>query len=65
MNVCLISIDVDQFLASIKGVLRSLLGRYTGAEITDKLGSSILATVFRQLVINAYVTIENCLPPQL
>ncbi|XP_068457200.1 zinc finger ZZ-type and EF-hand domain-containing protein 1 [Clinocottus analis] len=42
---------VDQFLESIKGVLGSLLGRYTGAEITDKLGSSILATVFRQLMI--------------
>ncbi|XP_062414058.1 zinc finger ZZ-type and EF-hand domain-containing protein 1 isoform X3 [Pungitius pungitius] len=42
---------VDQFLGSIKGVLGSLLGRYTGAEITDKLGSSILATVFRQLMI--------------
>ncbi|XP_031166866.2 zinc finger ZZ-type and EF-hand domain-containing protein 1 [Sander lucioperca] len=42
---------VDQFLGSVKGVLGSLLGRYTGAEITDKLGSSILATVFRQLMI--------------
>ncbi|XP_033954459.1 zinc finger ZZ-type and EF-hand domain-containing protein 1 [Pseudochaenichthys georgianus] len=42
---------VDQFLESIKGVLGSLLGRYTGAEITDKLGSSILATVFRQMMI--------------
>ncbi|XP_037604107.1 zinc finger ZZ-type and EF-hand domain-containing protein 1 isoform X4 [Sebastes umbrosus] len=42
---------VDQFLGSIKGVLGSLLGRYTGAQITDKLGSSILATVFRQLMI--------------
>uniref|UniRef100_A0A8C2ZTX9 Zinc finger ZZ-type and EF-hand domain containing 1 n=1 Tax=Cyclopterus lumpus TaxID=8103 RepID=A0A8C2ZTX9_CYCLU len=42
---------VDQFLGSIKGVLSSLLGRHTGAEITDKLCSSILATVFRQLMI--------------
>ncbi|XP_056298291.1 zinc finger ZZ-type and EF-hand domain-containing protein 1 isoform X2 [Pseudoliparis swirei] len=42
---------VDQFLGSIKGVLGSLLGRHTGAEITDKLRSSILATVFRQLMI--------------
>ncbi|KAK5859119.1 hypothetical protein PBY51_003209 [Eleginops maclovinus] len=42
---------VDQFLGSIKGVLGSLLGSYTGTEITDKLGSSILATVFRQMMI--------------
>ncbi|XP_051256250.1 zinc finger ZZ-type and EF-hand domain-containing protein 1 isoform X2 [Dicentrarchus labrax] len=42
---------VDQFLGSIKATLGSLLERYTGPEITDKLGSSILATVFRQLMI--------------
>nr|XP_019941221.1 PREDICTED: zinc finger ZZ-type and EF-hand domain-containing protein 1 isoform X3 [Paralichthys olivaceus] len=42
---------VDQFLGSIKTILGSLLERYTGAQITDKLGSSILATVFRQLMI--------------
>nr|XP_046267619.1 zinc finger ZZ-type and EF-hand domain-containing protein 1 [Scatophagus argus] len=42
---------VDQFLGCIKTTLGSLLERYTGAEITDKLGSSILATVFRQLMI--------------
>ncbi|XP_023145659.2 zinc finger ZZ-type and EF-hand domain-containing protein 1 [Amphiprion ocellaris] len=42
---------VDQFLGSIKIVLGSLLERYTAAKITDKLGSSILATVFRQLMI--------------
>ncbi|XP_070699308.1 zinc finger ZZ-type and EF-hand domain-containing protein 1 [Pempheris klunzingeri] len=42
---------VDQFLGSVKATLGSLLERYTGAEITDKLGSSILATVFRQLMI--------------
>ncbi|XP_041864265.1 zinc finger ZZ-type and EF-hand domain-containing protein 1 [Melanotaenia boesemani] len=42
---------VDQFLGSIKAVLGSLLERYTSTQITDKLGSSILATVFRQLMI--------------
>ncbi|XP_029956401.1 zinc finger ZZ-type and EF-hand domain-containing protein 1 [Salarias fasciatus] len=42
---------VDQLLGSIKTILGSLLERYTGAEITEKLGSSILATVFRQLMI--------------
>uniref|UniRef100_A0A3Q4AS62 Uncharacterized protein n=1 Tax=Mola mola TaxID=94237 RepID=A0A3Q4AS62_MOLML len=46
-----ILLKVDQFLGSIKATLGSLLERYTGAEITDKLGSSILATVFRQLMI--------------
>lgn len=45
--------DVDQFLGSIKATLGSLLERHTGAEITEKLGSSILATVFRQMVINS------------
>ncbi len=59
------SIDVDQFLGSIKATLGSLLERYTGAEITDKLGSSILATVFRQLVIQSYLMILNHLPAQL
>uniref|UniRef100_A0A3Q2PLQ1 Zinc finger ZZ-type and EF-hand domain containing 1 n=1 Tax=Fundulus heteroclitus TaxID=8078 RepID=A0A3Q2PLQ1_FUNHE len=43
--------DVDQFLGSIKAVLGSLLERFTSSDITDKLGSSILATVFRQLMI--------------
>ncbi|KAM9846213.1 zinc finger ZZ-type and EF-hand domain-containing protein 1 [Aulostomus maculatus] len=42
---------VDQFLGSIKRILGSLLERYSGAEITTKLGSSILATVFRQLMV--------------
>ncbi|RVE63589.1 hypothetical protein OJAV_G00137730 [Oryzias javanicus] len=42
---------VDQFLESIKAVLGSLLERYTSAEISEKLGSSILATIFRQLMI--------------
>ncbi|XP_010745158.2 zinc finger ZZ-type and EF-hand domain-containing protein 1 isoform X1 [Larimichthys crocea] len=42
---------VDQFLGSVKATLGSLLERYTGGEITDKLGSSILSTVFRQLMI--------------
>uniref|UniRef100_A0A3Q3Q0Q2 Zinc finger, ZZ-type with EF hand domain 1 n=1 Tax=Monopterus albus TaxID=43700 RepID=A0A3Q3Q0Q2_MONAL len=42
---------VDQFLGSIKTTLGSMMERYTSAEITDKLGSSILATVFRQLMI--------------
>lgn len=50
-----LSIDVDQFLGSIKAILGSLLERYTGAEITNKLGSSILATVFRQLVIHSFL----------
>lgn len=49
-----LSTDVDQFLGSVKTILGSLLERYTGAEITNKLGSSILATVFRQLVIKSY-----------
>lgn len=47
----LFSIDVDQFLESVKSILGSLLERYTGAQITAKLGSSIIATVFRQLVM--------------
>uniref|UniRef100_A0A669ETS2 Zinc finger ZZ-type and EF-hand domain containing 1 n=1 Tax=Oreochromis niloticus TaxID=8128 RepID=A0A669ETS2_ORENI len=42
---------VDQFLESVKSILGSLLERYTGAQITEKLGSSIIATVFRQLMI--------------
>ncbi|XP_026183286.1 zinc finger ZZ-type and EF-hand domain-containing protein 1 isoform X3 [Mastacembelus armatus] len=42
---------VDQFLGSIRTTFGSLLERYTSAEITDKLGSSMLATVFRQLMI--------------
>lgn len=50
-------LDVDLFLGSIKVTLGSLLERYTGAEITDKLGSSILATVFRQLVRQSYLMI--------
>lgn len=58
MTKLFISIDVDQFLGSIKATLGSLLERYTGSEITDKLGSSILATVFRQLVTgNSYLMI--------
>ncbi|XP_019750672.1 zinc finger ZZ-type and EF-hand domain-containing protein 1 [Hippocampus comes] len=42
---------VEQFLGSIRSVLGSLLDKYTGTEITDKLGKSIIATVFRQLLI--------------
>ncbi|KAK2828812.1 hypothetical protein Q5P01_019846 [Channa striata] len=42
---------VDQFLGSVKAILSSLLERYTSAQITEKLGSSILTTVFRQLLI--------------
>ncbi|XP_056909607.1 zinc finger ZZ-type and EF-hand domain-containing protein 1 [Takifugu flavidus] len=42
---------VDQFLGNIKATLVSLLERYTGAEITNKLCSSILATLFRQQII--------------
>ncbi|XP_077447834.1 zinc finger ZZ-type and EF-hand domain-containing protein 1 [Stigmatopora argus] len=43
---------VDQFLTSIQNVLLgSLLDKYTGVEITNKLGKSIIATVFRQLLI--------------
>ncbi|XP_028276707.1 zinc finger ZZ-type and EF-hand domain-containing protein 1 [Parambassis ranga] len=42
---------VQQFLGSIRTVLSALLETYTCAEITEKLGSSILATVFRQLMI--------------
>lgn len=41
---------MDQFLGSVKATLGSLLESHTGAEITDKLGSSILATLFRQQV---------------
>ena len=48
-------IDVDQFLGSIKAVLGSLLERYTSTKIIDKLGSSILATIFRQLVMHTYL----------
>lgn len=62
MNKWLISIDVDQFLGSIKGTLGSLLERYTAAEITDKLGSSILATVFRQLVMHSFNSRDFELP---
>lgn len=53
------SIDVDQFLGSIKATLGSLLERYTGAEITDKLGSSILATLFRQQVQHSYCDLNG------
>uniref|UniRef100_A0A8C5D009 Zinc finger ZZ-type and EF-hand domain containing 1 n=1 Tax=Gadus morhua TaxID=8049 RepID=A0A8C5D009_GADMO len=42
---------VNQFLGSAQGALASLLERYSGAEITEKLSSSILATVTRQLMI--------------
>ncbi|XP_054611299.1 zinc finger ZZ-type and EF-hand domain-containing protein 1 [Dunckerocampus dactyliophorus] len=42
---------VNLFLASIKGILASLLEKYTGTEITNKLGNSIFATVFRQLLV--------------
>lgn len=55
------SIDVDQFLESVKSILGSLLERYTGAQITEKLGSSIIATVFRQLVMLSCVVHFNWL----
>lgn len=42
---------VDQFLGRAKATLGSLLERFTAAEIIEKLGSSILTTVFRQLII--------------
>ncbi|XP_037544055.1 zinc finger ZZ-type and EF-hand domain-containing protein 1 [Nematolebias whitei] len=42
---------VDQFLGNINTVLCSLLERYSSSEITDKLSTSILVTVFRQLMI--------------
>ncbi|XP_008426375.1 zinc finger ZZ-type and EF-hand domain-containing protein 1 isoform X2 [Poecilia reticulata] len=42
---------VDQFLGSVQVVLGSLLERFTSSEINNKLGSSILATIFRQLMI--------------
>ncbi|KAM6970616.1 zinc finger ZZ-type and EF-hand domain-containing protein 1 [Aplochiton taeniatus] len=42
---------VDQFLGSTKAVLGSLLERYSGAEITEKLSGSILASATRQLMI--------------
>lgn len=50
-----VSTDVDQFLGSAKSTFTSLLERYTAAEITEKLGSSILATVFRQLVQHSFL----------
>lgn len=52
------SIDVDQFLGSVKAILGSLLEKYTPAEIMDKLRSSILATVFRQLVIHSFLCLQ-------
>ncbi|CAL8266701.1 unnamed protein product [Merluccius merluccius] len=42
---------VNQFLGSAQGALASLLECYSGAKITEKLASSILATVTRQLMI--------------
>lgn len=42
---------VEQFLGNIKAVLGSMLEKFTGSEITDKLGNSILVIVFRQLMI--------------
>lgn len=45
---------MDQFLGSIKATLGSLLERYTGAKIADKLSCSILATLFRQQVLHSY-----------
>ena len=47
--------DVNQFLGSAQGALASLLERYSGAEITEKLSSSILATVTRQLVTRSSI----------
>lgn len=52
---------MDQFLGSIKATLVSLLERYTGAEITDKLCSSILATLFRQQVQCSLYDLIVCL----
>uniref|UniRef100_A0A3B4ALK4 Uncharacterized protein n=1 Tax=Periophthalmus magnuspinnatus TaxID=409849 RepID=A0A3B4ALK4_9GOBI len=42
---------VEQFLRNIKTVLHSMLEKYTGPEIADKLHHSILVIVFRQLMI--------------
>ncbi|XP_072302754.1 zinc finger ZZ-type and EF-hand domain-containing protein 1 isoform X2 [Eucyclogobius newberryi] len=42
---------VEQFLRNIKTVLHSMLEKYKGPEITDKLHHSILVIVFRQLMI--------------
>lgn len=50
---------MDQFLGSIKATLGSLLERYTGAKITDKLGCSILATLFRQQVLHSYCDLNG------
>uniref|UniRef100_A0A3P9L8A9 Zinc finger, ZZ-type with EF hand domain 1 n=1 Tax=Oryzias latipes TaxID=8090 RepID=A0A3P9L8A9_ORYLA len=55
-----ILLKVDQFLESIKAVLGSLLERYTRAEISEKLGSSILATIFRQLFLQMIFLLELC-----
>ena len=52
---CISSIDVNQFLGSAQGALASLLERYSGAKITEKLANSILATVTRQLVIHSCI----------
>lgn len=51
--------DVDQFLGRAKATLGSLLERFTAAEIIEKLGSSILTTVFRQLVKEFFFQISN------
>ncbi|KAK7925653.1 hypothetical protein WMY93_007963 [Mugilogobius chulae] len=42
---------VEQFLRNVKAVLHSMLEKYAGAEIADKLQNSILVIVFRQLMI--------------
>lgn len=42
---------VELFLRKVKSVFSSMLEKYTCAEITDKLGNSIMVTVFRQLMI--------------
>ncbi|OCT92341.1 zinc finger ZZ-type and EF-hand domain-containing protein 1 [Xenopus laevis] len=41
---------VDLFLLNIKNILESLLGKCSGKEITEKLGSSVFAMATRQLM---------------
>ncbi|XP_048874070.1 zinc finger ZZ-type and EF-hand domain-containing protein 1 [Brienomyrus brachyistius] len=42
---------VDRFLSGVQDIMTSLLEKYTGAEIMEKLSPSILAMVTRQLII--------------
>lgn len=63
MNFFVLFLDVDQFLGSVTSVLGSLIERFTSSTIADKLGSSILATVFRQLVMDISLLNINYLRP--